>query len=185
MFGSLLKKKVFRVAALLLVLWGAPTANGVLAHVDSVAMPDPVAEMEYRILLEFQPDDHASRNKLGMVLLRLGQLDEALKEFSFVLDKEPANFDALDGAGVVLQGKGDHAAAVERLEQAAEVNPQDRQVHLHLGDSRSALLECEAADQAYRDGLALMNPEDRDGLPEKYMARLKALAEKCSPKTGK
>ena len=38
------------------------------AHIEQGNMPDSVAEMEYRILLEFEPDNLEVRNMLGMVL---------------------------------------------------------------------------------------------------------------------
>jgi len=53
------------------------SANDLQAHVTQGNMPEAVVEMEYRILLEFQPDNIKVRNKLAMVLYRLDKLDEA------------------------------------------------------------------------------------------------------------
>ena len=58
-------RNTFSGALLLLaILCAVP----VLAHVEG-HMPDSVAEMEYRILLEFKPGDFTTRVKLAMVLM--------------------------------------------------------------------------------------------------------------------
>jgi len=46
------------------------------AHVTQGNMQEAVVEMEYRILLEFQPDNIEARNKPAMVLYRLDKVDE-------------------------------------------------------------------------------------------------------------
>ena len=51
------------------------SANDLQAHGPHDNMPDAIAEMEYRILLEYQPDNIEARNKLAMVLYRLDRLD--------------------------------------------------------------------------------------------------------------
>ena len=50
---------------------------------------DPIAEMKYSFLLEFQPDDIKVRNKPAMVLYRLDKLDEAFGELQRVLELNP------------------------------------------------------------------------------------------------
>jgi tetratricopeptide (TPR) repeat protein len=52
-------------------------------------MPDAIAEMEYRILLEYQPDNTEARNELAMVLYRLDKLDEAFGELQRVVELNP------------------------------------------------------------------------------------------------
>ncbi len=56
------------------------------AHVTADNMPDSLARMEYRIYLEFRPNDTLVLNKLGMVYYRLGQLDKAYDTFSRILE---------------------------------------------------------------------------------------------------
>ena len=48
-------------------------------------MPDSVAEMEYFILLEFEPNNLEARIKLGMILLRSEKFDEAIKIAKHIL----------------------------------------------------------------------------------------------------
>ena len=94
------------------------SANDLQAHVTQVNMPEAVVEMEYRFLLEFQPDDIKVRNKPAMVLYRLDKLDEAFVELQRVLELEPYNFDAPDTLGLVSfkQGKTRGAAQEPGIE---------------------------------------------------------------------
>ena len=76
-------------------------ANDLQAHATRDNTPDPIAEMKYSFLLEFQPDDIKVLNKQAMVLYRLDKLDEAFVELQRVLELEPYNFDTLDTLGLV------------------------------------------------------------------------------------
>ena len=72
------------------------------AHIDHGGMPDSVAEMEYKILLEFEPDNYDVRTKLGDVLIRLKKYQEAREEFTAVLQKKSDYLPALIGMGQLL-----------------------------------------------------------------------------------
>nr|MBF0222686.1 hypothetical protein [Desulfobulbaceae bacterium] len=78
------------------------TTTKALSHIEHGGMPDSVAEMEYRILLEFEPLKHDVRNKLGNVLLRLKKFKEAKDEFLIVLAEEPNDLQAQIGLGQIL-----------------------------------------------------------------------------------
>ena len=64
-------------------------SNPATAHVEKGTMPDSVAEMEYLILLEFEPDNFEVRIQLGMVLFR----SEKYKEGTLSLHTLRCNID--------------------------------------------------------------------------------------------
>lgn len=120
------------VAALVLALFAGRIA---LAHVSSDDMPDSVAEVEYAIFLEFQPNDKVVRNKLGMVYYRLNKLAAAVREFTHVLKLDPKDYDALDGMGLVKAAQQDYDAAISYHRQVIAINPDDMMGYFHLGSA--------------------------------------------------
>jgi tetratricopeptide (TPR) repeat protein len=102
------------------------------AHGDISSLPDSGQIMQYRLLLYMSPDDPAPRNKLAMVLYRTNQLKEAKSELDHVLQRDPLNFDALDGLGLVLTKMERYQEALECLNKAVRINEQDVMVHVHL-----------------------------------------------------
>jgi tetratricopeptide (TPR) repeat protein len=136
------------------------SANDLQAHVAHDNMPDAIAEIEYRILLDFQPDNIETRNKLAMVLYRLDKLDEALVELQRVLELEPNNFDALDTLGLVSFKQGKTQQALEYLEAAVRINSADPLVHYHLGLVQEKLGLLDAAETSLIKAL-VMNIEQK------------------------
>ncbi len=101
------------------------------AHITQ-DMPDALAEMEYRILLDFQPEKNDVRNKLGMALLRMKKIDEAEKEFNIVLNNDPQNFNGIDALGLVRLKRGEFEQALALFNRAIAINPHDILVYYHL-----------------------------------------------------
>jgi tetratricopeptide (TPR) repeat protein len=137
--------------------------GGALAHVSSDDMPDSVAEVEYAIFLEFRPDDPVVRNKLGMVYFRLNKLEEAVREFGRVLQRDPKNYDALDGMGLVQAARHDFAAAIGYHRQAIAVNADDMMGYYHLGSALEKKGELREALEAYRTALARFTAQEQPG----------------------
>ncbi len=102
------------------------------AHI-SQNMPDAVAEMEYRILLDFQPEKNDIRNKLGMALFRMKKTAQAAKEFKIVLVNDPKNFNATDAMGLVLLKRGEALKALAQFKAAIAIKSSDILVYYHLG----------------------------------------------------
>jgi len=123
------------------------------AHLGKVYIPDPIAEMEYRILLEFTPEDTAARNKLVMVLYRLGNFKEAENELDRVLEIDPANFDALDAYGLVKIKQENYAQALECFKAAIAINPADPLVYHHLGMAQEEMGLLTDAEDSYQTAL--------------------------------
>jgi len=162
------------------------SANDLQAHVDHGDMPDAIAEMEYRILLEYQPDNIEARNKLAMVLYRLDKLDEALVELQRVLELEPNNFDALDTLGLVSFKQGKTQQALEYLEAAVRINSEDPLVHYHLGLVQGKLGLLDAAETSLVTALTRSKKQnDQTGKSNLIDLIEKALAEVRAPKKEK
>ena len=139
-------------------------------------MPDSVAEMEYRILLEFEPENLDVRNRLGMVLYRLGKLDEAEKEFYYVLEKMPENFDAIDALGLVQMERANYQVAIDLFKKAIAINPEHLLAYFHLGQALEHLGDLAGAGEIYRSGIARENSgSDKHNDPGQRQALLDAL----------
>jgi Flp pilus assembly protein TadD len=166
------------VGIILLLLCSMP----IKAHIEKQNMPDGLAEMEYRILLEFEPDNIEVRNLLGMVLYRQGKLAEAERELNIVLDMDPLNFNAIDAMGLVKTNQGKLEYAVSLFKKAIYLNPDDIQIYHHLGQALELLGDLSSAAEAYRAGLAQKSPtgdEDSDSSQrQKLLEALKNLQNK-------
>lgn len=119
------------------------------AHIEKGTMPDSVAEMEYRILLDFEPDNHAIRNRLGMVLVRKDKLEEAEQLFQQVLDKEPANFDAMEGLGQVALKREAFQQAIAFFKKAVSLDSKSVTLFSLLGQAYAQSGSFDEAVQAY------------------------------------
>lgn len=150
----------------LIWLW----SGNALAHVSADSMPDSVAEVEYSIYLEFKPNDLKVRNKLGMVYYRLGKIAEAEKQFSMILKKEPDNYDALDGMGLVKAAGENYDEAIQLHRRAMELNPDDMMVYYHLGHALEKKNILREAVEAYRISLEKYNKQYPSGTENKNAA---------------
>lgn len=161
------------------------SANDLQAHGDHGDMPDAIAEMEYRILLEYQPDNIEARNKLAMVLYRLDKLDEALVELQRVLQLDPNNFNALDTLGLVSFKQGKTQQALEYLEAAVRINSEGFLVHYHLGLVQAKLGLLDAAETSLVTALTrYIEQNDQTGKGNEIDLMKKALAEVRAQKKG-
>ena len=162
------------------------SATDLQAHVAHGNMPDAIAEIEYRILLDFQPDNIEAINELAMVLYRLDKLDEALVELQRVLELEPDNFDALDTMGLVSFKQGKTQLALEYLKAAVRINSEDILVHYHLGLVQAKLGLIDKAEASLIKALTRsIEQNDQTGEPNEIDLIEKALAEVRSQKKEK
>ncbi len=123
------------------------------AHPETGLLPDAIAEMEYRIVLEITPKDLMTRNRLGIVLYRKNRLKEAEKEFAEVLRTAPNDFDAHDGMGLVKLKEMKCVEAVAWFKKAVSLNSEDTMVYHSLGLALEQLGRVREAEASYRKGL--------------------------------
>lgn len=124
-----------------------------LAHPETGFLPDAIAETEYRIVLEINPKDVQTRNRLGIVLYRKNKLKEAEREFMEVLQTVGRDFDAHDGMGLVKLKEKKYGDAVAWFQRAIAINSEDTMVYHSLGLALEQLGRLKEAESAYRKGL--------------------------------
>jgi tetratricopeptide (TPR) repeat protein len=148
---------------LILVVMLLIPASG-FAHPESGFLPDAIAEMEYKIVLDINPKDIDTRNKLGIVLYRKNKLNEAEKEFSKVLAASPKDFDAHDGMGLVKNKQKKYEEAITWFKKAIAISDEDTMVHYHLGLTYELLGNFIDAEKAYKKALAVNDLLIRKGI---------------------
>lgn len=102
---------------------------------------------------------HAARLNAAIDAHMAGRLDEARTVYEAVLEEDPIEPVALHFYGIWLHQAGRHAEAVEKLELASALEPDNAAWHNDLGNVFFAVGEFEAASGAY--GAALdITPDD-------------------------
>ena len=145
------------------------------AHVEKGTMPDSVAEVEYRILLEFKPGNLEVRNELGMILFRSEKFDEAASEFDYVLKKDPENIDALTALGRVNIKRSDYQQAMGLLQKAITINPDDMHIYYYLGQTMEMQGNLSGAEEVYKTGLSREFPPQSEQPAEDRQELIEAL----------
>ena len=103
---------------------------------------------------ELAPDAHDVRLKLGTIYLLAGKTDEARREVTFVLEKEPKNLDGLALLAAMATTPEELDDAIRRLE-AAQVDLGDRaKLHMALGTLYSRKRDVARAERAFQEAVA-------------------------------
>jgi tetratricopeptide (TPR) repeat protein len=98
--------------------------------------------------LSVYPEYLAARNDLGAQYLKLKRLDEAEKQFQFVLARDAKNFNAKYNLGLVSVERHDYPGAISQLNQAIAIDTTRPVARLWLG---FALLETGDLPNAERE----------------------------------
>ncbi|MFT5486891.1 MAG: Flp pilus assembly protein TadD [Paracoccaceae bacterium] len=99
------------------------------------------AEAAYRRLLEQNPEDLDSRMTLGVVLRRLGRLDEAISLLDDVAKAAPDDFRAFANLGLALQTAKRLDDAIAAYRQAYQLEPRTiRQIAVNLSALGTGML---------------------------------------------
>ena len=122
----------------------------------------------YRKAIALNPDVARVHSNLGVVFMRLGQLDEALAELRRALEIQP-NPAAHSNLGTTLYWLGRYTEAANAFGKAVAMAPKNFRWSIYLGDAL-ALVPGRSADarRAYSAALALaeeelrVNPADAD-----------------------
>lgn len=166
---------ILRLVLLSAVLLFFYSSTPAAAHVEKGTMPDAVAEIEYRILLEFKPDHLEIRNKLGMVLYRSEKFDEAANEFDYVLKKDPENIGALTALARVNAELSNYHQATALFKKALAINPDDIHIYYYLGQTLEMQGHLSGAEEVYKNGLSREIPPQSKQFAEDRQALIEAL----------
>ena len=134
------------------------------AHPETGFLPDAIAETQYRMVIEINPADIATRNKLGIVLYRKNRLKEAEEQFQEILKIAPRDFDAHDGMGLVKIKERDFKAALYWVNKAISLSGTDTMVRYNLGLIYEMTGRLREAEAAYRQALAVNEENLRKGI---------------------
>ncbi|NPA94335.1 MAG: tetratricopeptide repeat protein [Thermodesulfobacteria bacterium] len=138
------------------------TPSMAFSHGDISKFPPSVQILQYKMALYMNPDDLETRNKLGIAYWLANRLKEAQKEFQAVLEKDPRNFNALDGMGLVLLKAGDLKSALSYFNKAEEINPSDVLVHVHKAVTFERMGKDESAQEEFAKAKSLATDLDRE-----------------------
>jgi tetratricopeptide (TPR) repeat protein len=95
----------------------------------------PAAEVEFRKVLDADPENAGAMNYIGYMLADANlRLEESLKLITQALDREPGNGAYLDSLGWVQYRLGRLDDAEMNLRRALEKTPRDPTVHDHMAD---------------------------------------------------
>ncbi len=150
----------------------AASAGSAAAHGDISKLPDSVQIMQYQMLLYMDADDIDTKNNLAMAYFRTGKLAEAAAELEGVLKKDPHNFNALDGMGVVLLKQKKAEEAMKYLERALAVNDKDALLHVHFSVAHEQLKQPEQAAAAIKKAGELAPSEEGAAAVQKELQLL-------------
>lgn len=177
-------------------LVGTPIrANWALFYNRAIALDRdhkwPGAEADLERALKLYPDQPYVLNYLGYSLAEQGRdLKRARRMIEKALAQKPDDGAITDSLGWVLLREGDTAGGLKQLERAAELEPNDPTVNMHLGDAYWAVGRKLDAQFQWRRAMTL-NPEpaDQAKLEAKIAEGEKALsapaqARNDAPKTG-
>ena len=153
-------QKLLVALSIVLLLAGSAAAHGNISK-----LPDSVQILQYKMQLYMNADDADTQNNLAMAYFRTNQLDDAIAELESILEKDPNNFDALDGMGIVLIKKGSADKALEYLQRALKINDKDLMLHVHLSIAHEQLNQMDLAKVEMDKAKAMASgPEDLTGI---------------------
>ncbi len=114
---------------------------------------------------ELNPNDLETRTDYGSALVTTGNFDEAGKQATFVLGKDPNNSDAHIIMALVSGARSDMHTALTEAEAAVRSKPSEAKPYITLAGAHVELREFDKAEQVLKDFLK-ENPK----VPETYIA---------------
>jgi tetratricopeptide (TPR) repeat protein len=109
----------------------------------------------YRVILQTVPDRADVRSNLGAAYVKLGRLEDGLREYREAIRLDEANPTYHFNYGLALYKSGQHEAAATELQRVTELDASNRGAVLLLGD-------CLLQLGRDADVIALLSPRDAD-----------------------
>lgn len=116
---------------------------------------------EERQLAGLPPEDKSTPDLLAAGAERLGKgaYNEAKTIYTFVLNREPDNAEALSKMGICVACTGSPWLGVKMMTRATEVKPNAAIYHSDLGEMYRMLGKFQEAEQAFRNSLRIGPPD--------------------------
>ncbi|AKQ65347.1 hypothetical protein A176_002259 [Myxococcus hansupus] len=141
------------------------------AHERQGDVPGALARM--RAVLAVSPDHAAALNFLGYLLAQAGQnLDEAERRVRRALELRPETGAYLDSLGWVYFRRGDYTRAVDALERASSLSPDEPVILEHLGDAYQRASRMDEAAAVWRRALEVLTLDPESAEPPEQRAAL-------------
>jgi tetratricopeptide (TPR) repeat protein len=115
------------------------------------------AEQSYRKAIEIDPDYLEARSDFGGMLLDIGNVDEAIRQFNVVLRREPDNALALTLQAQAYRMKDLYKESAESARRAIRLTPKNAEPHLWLAESLRLSGQYDESRSEYQQYLALSN----------------------------
>lgn len=96
-----------------------------LGLVNMLTAKDKQAEKFFKEAIKKNPDYHAARNLLGVCLIMQGKFDEAITQFTYIVEHDKTFFMAYRNLGDAYLRKADYAGATEYYKKYLELVPDD------------------------------------------------------------
>jgi tetratricopeptide (TPR) repeat protein len=120
------------------------------------------SESQVRHALEVTTNNDAAHSGLGLLLVRKGLLDEAIREFEITIRLNPGFAEAHYDLGIVLALKGQLDEAVHQFQEALRLKPQYVEAHNNLGIALFRKGQMEGAIREFEEAIRL-NPAFAEG----------------------
>ncbi len=117
-----------------------------------------VAENLYKEILKTNPNHVDAHNKLGTILLHLGDLQKAKSCYEKVIEINPNHASAYNNLGLVFNQLRELQKAKSCYEKAIEINPNHVNMHNNLGNVLKELGEHQKAIGCYEKAIEI-NPD--------------------------
>lgn len=129
-----------------------------LASLHGASQEAVKEENHLSIALSLNPNDVAARNDLAVSLIKRGKLEEAEKQFQFILESTGAQSLALNNLAVIFANRGNYPKARKYCERAIQVNVRDALAHRNL--SRIRDMEGNITEAAEHNFIAIEIEQD-------------------------
>jgi len=113
------------------------------------------AEKSYRRAIEIDPDYLEARANFGGMLLDIGNVDEAIRQFNYVLQRSPEHVVALTLVAQAYRLKELYAESIESARKAIALAPASAEPHLWLAESLRLSGKYDASRAEYERYLTL------------------------------
>ncbi|WNG56772.1 tetratricopeptide repeat protein [Archangium gephyra] len=153
-----------------------PALRYVLANVLLAQGDEDGAITCMRGVLELDPEHAAAMNFIGYVLAQRGRdFTEAERLVRRALQLRPDTGSFLDSLGWIHFQRGDYPRALQSLERAAELEPEEPVILEHLGDAYQRVSRPGDAAGAWRRALEVLalNPEAADPADQRVLLERK------------
>jgi tetratricopeptide (TPR) repeat protein len=138
---------------------GTPADLAPAGAVEESAAPPPegeaAAEGGYEALLAKDPDNLTALQKLSVLRLKRGALEDALTLLERLIKRDPGSADAHNNLGAALQGLKRPAEAVAHFERAVALDAKRPEAHYNLGLAQQRLGRLAEARECCERALAL------------------------------